>query len=72
VSAGSTNVDARSFRLNDEASLNVYDAGFARAMAMVLEADLAQATPYTYEQWKHRPFRERLAERLLWPIRSQL
>jgi cardiolipin synthase len=41
-------------------------------MAMVLEADLAQATPYTYEQWKHRPFRERLAERLLWPIRSQL
>ncbi len=29
VSVGSTNFDNRSFRLNDEASLNVLDAGFA-------------------------------------------
>ena len=29
-SVGSTNFDARSFRLNDEANLNVYDAEFAR------------------------------------------
>ena len=31
VSVGSTNFDIRSFRLNDEASLNVYDHGFRRA-----------------------------------------
>ena len=31
VSVGSTNVDLRSFQLNDEASLNVYDRGVRRA-----------------------------------------
>jgi len=31
-SVGSTNFDVRSFRLNDEASLNVYDAVFAARM----------------------------------------
>ena len=29
VSVGSTNFDNRSFRLNDEANLNIYDAAFA-------------------------------------------
>lgn len=72
VSVGSTNFDARSFRLNDEASLNVYDAGFAGQMTTVFEADLAQAAPYTYDHWRRRPVSEKLAERLLWPIRSQL
>jgi len=31
VSVGSTNFDMRSFELNDEASLNVYDAEFRTA-----------------------------------------
>ena len=31
VSVGSTNFDNRSFRLNDEANLNVYDAGVCRS-----------------------------------------
>ena len=72
VSVGSTNFDSRSFRLNDEASLNVHDAGFAREMTAVFEADLALAVRYTYEQWKQRPLKEKVSERLLWPIRSQL
>ena len=29
VSVGSTNFDNRSFRLNDEANLNIFDAAFA-------------------------------------------
>jgi cardiolipin synthase len=72
VSVGSTNFDVRSFRLNDEASLNVYDAGFAREMTKVFEADQTQAVPYTWEQWKQRPLKEKLSESLVWPIRSQL
>ena len=72
VSVGSTNFDPRSFRLNDEASLNIYDHGFAQQMAGVYKADLESAVPYTLEMWKQRPLREKLAERLLWPIRSQL
>jgi cardiolipin synthase len=72
VSVGSTNFDARSFRLNDEASLNIYDKAFAREMMAVFESDMERARPYTWEQWKRRPLRERVGEKLFWPIRSQL
>src|SRR5687768_1080256 len=37
VSVGSTNFDQRSFSLNDEASLNIYDADFAQRMTRVFE-----------------------------------
>jgi cardiolipin synthase len=72
VSVGSTNFDMRSFERNDEASLNVYDVEFARAMGDVFERDLQQATRYTYERWAARPWRQKLAETVLIPIRSQL
>ena len=72
VSLGSTNFDIRSFRLNDEASLNVYDRGFAAAMTEVFEKDLEDAVQYSYAMWERRPLREKLAEKFVRPIRSQL
>ena len=72
VSVGSTNFDLRSFRLNDEASLNVYDTGFAERMTQVFEDDLKPATRYTYEMWENRPLKEKFIERVILPIRSQL
>ncbi|MGO1002737.1 phospholipase D-like domain-containing protein [Lysobacter sp. CA196] len=72
VSVGSTNFDIRSFRLNDEASLNVYDAGFAERMTRVFETDLAQAAPYTLQHWQQRPWTERFAEKFILPLKSQL
>ena len=72
VSCGSTNFDPRSFNLNDEASLNLYDAGFAEGMTRVFEADLEHARRYTLKQWQDRPFQERLHEWVVRPIRSQL
>ncbi len=72
VSVGSTNFDIRSFRLNDEASLNVYDRAFAARMTSIFEADLADSTPYSLARWQDRPLREKLIEKLIWPIRSQL
>jgi len=72
VSLGSTNFDIRSFRLNDEASLNVYDREFAAQMTGVFEKDLEDATEYSYEMWERRPLREKLAEKFVRPIRSQL
>jgi cardiolipin synthase len=72
VSVGSTNFDMRSFELNDEASLNVYDAGFAQQMTEVFETDLKASTPYDYEQWRQRTWLERMAEIVVIPIRSQL
>jgi len=72
VSVGSTNFDMRSFELNDEASLNVYDAQFATQMTAVFERDLSFATPYTLTHWRGRSWHERLEEVLLNPVRSQL
>jgi cardiolipin synthase len=72
VSVGSTNFDNRSFRLNDEANLNVYDKAFAEKMAQVFESDLARTTEMTWEQWKHRPWTERLMEQTANLFSSQL
>ena len=72
VSVGSTNFDVRSFRLNDEASLNVYDRELAARMTREFEKDLAQTRAYTYDTWAARPLREKLLERFVLPIKSQL
>ena len=71
VSVGSTNFDMRSFELNDEASLNVYDEEFAREMTAVFESDLEASSRYTLEHWQNRSWRERLDELVLVPLRSQ-
>ena len=72
VSVGSTNFDPRSFRLNDEASLNVYDRAFAERMSAVFDEDLEATQRYTLEMWRGRPLKERLVEKIILPIRSQL
>jgi cardiolipin synthase len=72
VSVGSTNFDNRSFRLNDEANLNVYDAGFAARVGAVFERDLARARPITHERWASRPWHEKLLERAAALLSPQL
>ena len=65
TSVGSTNFDVRSFRLNDEANLNIYDAGFAARQTQVFEADLKQSRRVTLQAWQSRPWREKLHEHTL-------
>ena len=72
VSVGSTNFDNRSFRLNDEANLNVYDAAFAKRQTEVFEDDLKRSRRVTYEEWLNRPLREKAHEKLTGRLRSQL
>jgi cardiolipin synthase len=72
TSVGSTNFDNRSFRLNDEANLNVLDAEFARAQARMFEEDKGRARQITLEEWRRRPWRERAVERLAALLRTQL
>lgn len=64
VSVGSTNFDNRSFRLNDEATLNVVDRAFASAQTATFEADLALSHRVTHAEWLARPWRERAGETL--------
>ncbi|HST44244.1 MAG TPA: phospholipase D-like domain-containing protein [Luteimonas sp.] len=72
VSVGSTNFDMRSFRLNDECSLNLYDRAFAARMTEVFEADLPHATLYTLDLWNQRSLGLKLVEKFVLPLKSQL
>ena len=72
VSVGSTNFDNRSFRLNDEANLNVYDAAFAQRQTQVFEDDIQRSRRVTYQAWLDRPLREKAHEKLTALLRSQL
>nr|WP_295942989.1 phospholipase D-like domain-containing protein [uncultured Acidovorax sp.] len=72
VSVGSTNFDNRSFRLNDEANLNVYDATFAQRQTQVFEDDIKRSRRVTYEAWLERPWSEKLHEKMTGLLRSQL
>jgi len=65
ASVGSANFDVRSFRLNDEANLNIYDAAFAVRQTEVFEADLKQSRRVTLQTWRARPFTEKLHEHAL-------
>jgi cardiolipin synthase len=62
VTVGSTNFDNRSFRLNDEANLNVFDETFARAQAEIFARDRDRSREVTLEEWRGRPVTERLEE----------
>jgi len=72
TSVGSTNFDNRSFRLNDEANLNILDAAFARHNVEQLERDKALSRKVTLEEWRNRPRMERLLEWAASAIRLQL
>jgi cardiolipin synthase len=63
-SVGSTNFDNRSFRLNDEANLNVYDREFAQRQRRDFENDLERSHRVTYQEWLDRPWHEKAWEHI--------
>jgi cardiolipin synthase A/B len=62
VSIGSSNIDNRSFRMNDEANLNVLDKQFATEQIAIFEDDLKRSKRITLQQWRDRPFKEKFIE----------
>ena len=72
VSVGSTNFDNRSFRLNDEANLNVCDSGLAEYLERMFAQDLERCEEVTLEQWRNRPWKDKLRERAAKIVRGQL
>jgi phosphatidylserine/phosphatidylglycerophosphate/cardiolipin synthase-like enzyme len=57
---------------NDEVNLNVYDDAYAGEQPRLFDADLARSRRVTFAEWKGRPRRERIEEKLAGLIRSQL
>ena len=63
---GSSNLDARSLRLNFEIDMEVLDAGFAAEIEARIGSAIAAATQVTLDTLKARPFVIRVFDRLLW------
>ena len=60
-SVGSTNLDHRSLRLNEEANLNVRDADFAAEHLRIFDEDISHSHLISLEEWKKRPVVEKVA-----------
>jgi len=72
TTVGSTNFDPRSISLNDEANLNYNDVDFARRQIEIFQKDLARSRQVTLQEWKDRPFAEKLWEHAASLFGSQL
>ena len=69
---GSTNFDNRSFALNEELNLTVYDSAFAHRLDEIFANDLKHAKKITYQEWDSRGFKEKFFELFSFPIREWL
>ena len=72
VSVGSTNFDDRSFRLNDEANLNIYDTDFAAEQVKVFDDDKRNARLMTRAEFKNRSAFGKMLDDLAGTLRRQL
>jgi cardiolipin synthase A/B len=72
VSVGSTNFDDRSFRLNDEANLNIYDATFAVEQVKVFEEDKTKSRLMTRGEFKNRSKVGKMFDEIAGTFRRQL
>jgi cardiolipin synthase len=69
---GSSNFDDRSFRLNDEVNVNVYDEAIAGEMERMFFDDMAKSEEITLRQWFRRSWFDRLKERVAERLKPQL
>lgn len=61
-SIGSANMDIRSFTINYETNLVVYDDAITRELEADFEADQQQCLVFSVDEYKARPFPSRLAD----------
>jgi cardiolipin synthase len=64
VLLGSSNIDIRSFALNSEVNMVVYDAGLAAKLKVVQERYFANSRLLTTEEWEARPGLTRTAQNI--------
>ena len=63
---GSTNLDNRSFGINDEINVAVLDPQTASTLTRDFEQDAGESKKVTLQEWKTRPLSERLMEMVGW------
>jgi cardiolipin synthase A/B len=72
ATVGSTNFDNRSFALNEELNMTVYDSSIARRLEEAFEQDLKYSRKITYEEWNSRGIGERIYEIFAFPVKEYL
>jgi cardiolipin synthase len=61
---GSVNLDVRSFWLDFEVTLGVYDPDFAERLLGLQDKYIKDSTPVDLQTWQQRPNKERFIENL--------
>jgi cardiolipin synthase len=69
---GSTNFDNRSFALNEELNLALYDKSVAQGLEERFAEDLKHSRRITYEEWDSRGIKEKFFELFAFPVEEQL
>jgi cardiolipin synthase len=69
---GSTNFDNRSFALNEELNLTLYDRPLAQSLEAIFAEDLRHSRQITYEEWDARGLKEKFFELFSFPVEEQL
>jgi cardiolipin synthase len=69
--AGSTNLDSRSFGLNDEVNVAMPDRGVTARFEEDFQKDLQRSREIHYEEWKHRGILEKTQEWFGWLLMNQ-
>jgi cardiolipin synthase len=72
ATVGSTNFDNRSFALNEELNLTLYDQAVAARLVQAFAEDLKHSRRVTYEEWQARGLKERFFEWFALPVEEQL
>jgi cardiolipin synthase len=72
ASVGSANLDNRSLSLNEEANLNVLDEKFVAAHTRVFEEDKRFSREITLDDWRERPWGEKIRGRVGSLLASQM
>ena len=69
---GTCNLDRLSLVGNYEINVGIYSAEFARQMSALFAEDTAERFELTLEQWKSRPWYNKVSERILAPLRFMM
>ena len=60
ATVGTTNFDSRSFSLDEESNVCVYDSRIAERLEAIFKEDLKHCEQVTLDRWRHRGIRKRI------------
>ncbi len=68
---GTTNMDNRSFELNDEINVAFPDRELAAAFGAIYARDVSQSREVSFQEWRDRPLTEKAIGRVGWILDRQ-